>query len=80
MRVILGKNKEVDESWNAREHTNRCRSECLLWLWKMLKMRGIFVALRDGIKCEKFGWTWTGRMKDEGLTWRLKGEIRTGSV
>ena len=37
-----------------------------------LRWRGILVALRDGIKCENFGWTWTGRMKDWLGGWRRK--------
>ena len=37
-----------------------------------LRWRGILVALRDGIKCENFGWTWTGRMKDWVGGWRGK--------
>ena len=41
-----------------------------------LRWRGILVALRDGIKCENFGWTWTGRMKDWLGGWR--GELGLG--
>ena len=44
----------------------RCmKCEKLRWRW-------ILVALRDGTKCENFGWTWTGRMKDWLGGWRGK--------